>query len=74
MMRLFSILATSLSIFAVTLMLEPVMVDGDGLGHSSRAIYESFLSGMDPKHPLAAAFFRCFYLPLEALGLRRSAI
>ena len=74
MMRLFSILAASLSIFAVTLMLEPVMVDGDGLGHSSRAIYESFLSGMDPRHPLAAAFFRCFYLPLEALGLRRSAI
>jgi hypothetical protein len=46
------------------------MVDGDGLAHASRAIYQGFLSGMEPKHPLEAALLRCVYLPLDAAGFR----
>jgi len=58
----------------LTLLLKPIMIDGDGLSHSSRAIYAGFLAGMDPKHPLAAALLRAVYLPLAAVGLRRFSL
>jgi len=53
------------------LFLRPLAIDGDGLTHSSRAIYEGFLAGMDAKHPLAAMVLRAIYLPLQAAGLKR---
>ena len=59
---------------AINASLLPAMIDGDGLSHSSRAVYDGFLQGMDPKHPLAAAVLRCVYLLLEAFGLRRYTI
>jgi hypothetical protein len=61
----------SLFLVVQTLLLKPIMVDGDGLSHSSRAIYQGFLSGMDPNHPLAAALLRAIYIPLRAAGLER---
>jgi hypothetical protein len=64
-------LVCSLFLVVQTLLLTPMMVDGDGLTHSSRAIYQGFLSGMHPKHPLAAALLRTIYLPLQAAGLKR---
>ena len=54
--------------------LRPLMVDGDGLAHATRAIYSGFLEGMLPQHALAASLFRCVYLPLEWIGLRRYSI
>ena len=50
------------------------MVDGDGLAHASRAIYQRFLSGMDPTLPLEAALLRCIYLPLDAAGLKHHTL
>jgi hypothetical protein len=50
------------------------MIDGDAAYHSSRAMYEGFLSGMDPKHPLAAAVLRVLYLPLRAAGWERASL
>ncbi len=64
-------IGASLGLIALLFALRPAMVDGDGLSHSSHAIYAGFLEGMDPKHPTLAAVFRCVYLPLEWLGLRR---
>ncbi len=68
----YAVLSVLLSILA--LLLKPIMIDGDGLSHSSRAIYAGFLAGMDPKHPLAAALLRAIYLPLAAVGLRRFSL
>jgi hypothetical protein len=64
----------SVSLFGLNLTLTPIMIDGDGLAHASRAMYEGFLSGMNPKHPLAAAVLRAIYLPIRALGLSRMAL
>ena len=67
-------LLVSVSLLILTLSLKPMMIDGDGLSLSSRAIYEGFLSGMDPRHSLAAAVLRTIYLPLQAVGLERMAL
>jgi len=64
-------LVLSALVFALTMSLAPIMVDGDGAFHSGRAIYLSFRKGMDLKHPLAAPVLRAIFLPLQALGLRR---
>jgi hypothetical protein len=70
----FILLTVSAAFFVSALLLEPIMVDGDGLTHASRAIYDGFLMGMEPNHPLAPAFLRCVFLPLEAVGMRRYAL
>jgi hypothetical protein len=37
-------------------------------------MYEDFVSGMDPKHPIAAAMLRAIYLPLQAAGLKAATL
>src|SRR5688500_18857000 len=69
-----ALLAISVVLFLFLFALRPLMVDGDGLGHATRAIYWGFLDGMYPQHVLAASLFRCVYLPLEGFGLRRYSI
>jgi hypothetical protein len=50
------------------------MPDGDGLSHANRAIYDGFLEGSQPKHPLAAALLRSVYLLLSTVGMRAHTI
>src|SRR5271157_4496580 len=72
--HIFIYVLVSVVLSVLTLLLKPLMIDGDGLTHSTRAIYAGFLEGMDPKHPLAAALLRAIYLPLAAVGLRRFSL
>jgi hypothetical protein len=48
--------------------LRPALVDGDGLYHASRAIYQGYLGGIDPKHPLAAMLLRVVAVPIGRLA------
>lgn len=54
--------------------LQPVMPDGDGLAHALRAIYSTYLDGIDIKHPLYAALLRAVYQLSVAGGLRTHTI
>lgn len=65
---------TSIVLFVFMSSLQPLMPDGDGLSHASRAIYSGFREGMIPQHLIAAAALRCVYLPVQALGLDRYVI
>lgn len=67
-------LAVSAALLLALFELSPLMADGDGSAHATRAIYSGFLEGMLPQHPLGAALFRCVYLPLEGAGLRAYSI
>lgn len=72
--HVFTCVFLSILLFALTMSLRPLAVDGDGAYHSTRAMYKSFLAGVDPKHPLAAALLRAVYLPLQAAGLKRASL
>lgn len=54
--------------------LQPVMPDGDGLAHALRAIYSTYLDGIDVKHPLYAAFLRVISQISVLVGLRPHTI
>lgn len=72
--RIIFYLSLSVILLVLALSLKPLMIDGDGAYHSARAMYEGSLSGMDPKHPLAAAVLRAIYLPLRAAGWERASL
>jgi hypothetical protein len=61
-------------LFLGLMLLRPAMPDGDGLGHSARAVQRSLLTGMETKHILYAPLLRCVLLALEPFGLRPFAL
>jgi hypothetical protein len=50
-------------------MLSPLMVSGDGANYSARALYAGFLTGIEPRHPLATIPLRTIYVVLRAVQL-----
>jgi hypothetical protein len=62
-----SLLTSVLVLFAF--LLSPPVVEGDSAFHSARAVYAGFLTGMEPRHPLATIPLRAIYVTLLAVGL-----